>query len=95
MLQELQQGINPIGFDWKLEPMESFQTPEAMLVYSDQGLNGMSQTFHEIICRKGWQEDIGETGPRPILNNNWEATYFDFTEDRIVEIAKKAKECWS
>ena len=41
-------GINPTGFDWKLEPLESFQTPEAMLVYSDQGLNGMSQTFQKL-----------------------------------------------
>ena len=85
-------GINPTGFDWKLEPMESFQTPEAMLVYSDQGLNGMSQTFQKLyakrLARGYWRDRT-----RPILNNNWEATYFDFTEDRLVEIAGKAKEC--
>ena len=40
-------GINPSGFDWKLEPGERFQTPEAVLVYSDRGLNAMSQTFHK------------------------------------------------
>ena len=85
-------GINPEGFDWKLEPGESFQTPEAVLVYSENGLNGMSQTFQKLYAKRlarGYWRDKA----RPILNNNWEATYFDFTEDRLVEIAKKAKEC--
>ncbi len=85
-------GINPEGFDWKLEPGESFQTPEAVLVYSENGLNGMSQTFQKLyakrLARGYWRDKT-----RPILNNNWEATYFDFTEDRLVEIARKAKEC--
>ncbi|MCI8511718.1 MAG: alpha-galactosidase [Lachnospiraceae bacterium] len=85
-------GIHPDCFEWKLEPDESFQTPEAVLVYSDQGLNGMSQTFHSLYGRRlarGYWRDR----PRPILINNWEATYFNFTEDRLVSIAKKAKEC--
>lgn len=85
-------GIHPDCFDWKLEPGESFQAPEAVLVYSDQGLNGMSQTFHRLyqrrLARGYWRDRV-----RPILNNNWEATYFDFTEDRLVSIAQKAKEC--
>jgi alpha-galactosidase len=85
-------GIHPRGFDWKLEPGESFQTPEAVMVYSETGLNGMSQTFHRLygkrLARGYWRDRV-----RPILNNNWEATYFDFTEDRLVEIAAKAKEC--
>ena len=71
---------------------ESFQTPEAVVVFSNQGLNGMSQTFHKLyqkrLVRGYWRDR-----PRPVLNNNWEATYFDFTEDRLVEIAAKAKEC--
>lgn len=85
-------GINPSGFDWKLEPKETFQTPEAVMVFSTAGLNGMSQTFHRLYGRRlarGYWRDR----PRPILNNNWEATYFDFTEDRLIEIASKAKEC--
>lgn len=85
-------GINPSGFDWKLDAKESFQTPEAVMVYSDSGLNDMSQTFHRLYGRRlarGYWRDR----PRPILNNNWEATYFDFTEERLVEIAAKAKEC--
>ena len=69
-------GINPFGFDWKLAPGESFQTPEALLVYSSEGMNAMSQTFHRLfrsrLARGEWRDR-----PRPILLNNWEATYFD------------------
>lgn len=85
-------GVHPMGFDWKLEKGGSFQTPEAVMVYSEKGLNGMSQTFHRLyqkrLARGYWRDR-----ERPILCNNWEATYFDFTEERLVEIARKAKEC--
>lgn len=83
-------GIHPIGFSWNLKPGESFQTPEAVIVFSEDGLNGMSQTFHKLyrqrLARGYWRDR-----ERPILINNWEATYFDFNEDSIVEIAKTAK----
>ncbi|MBR2591690.1 MAG: alpha-galactosidase, partial [Oscillospiraceae bacterium] len=85
-------GINPEWFSWKLEPGASFQTPEAVTVFSDEGLNGMSQTFHRLyrhrLARGIWRDQ-----PRPILINNWEATYFDISEEKILKIAKKAKEC--
>lgn len=85
-------GIHPDCFDWKLDAGESFQAPEAVLVYSDQGLNGMSQVFHSLyqtrLARGYWRDK-----ERPILINNWEATYFNFTQERLVSIAKKAKEC--
>ena len=85
-------GINPEGFDWKLDACESFQTPEAVMVYTEHGLNGMSQAYHRLyrsrLARGYWRDRV-----RPILNNNWEATYFDFTEERLLEIAAKAKEC--
>lgn len=85
-------GIHPDWFDWKLETGEEFQTPEAVMVYTDQGLNALSQTYHHLfqtrLARGYWKEKA-----RPILINNWEATYFDFTEERLVEIASKAKEC--
>jgi len=85
-------GIHPEWFDWKLEPGGEFQTPEAVMVYSDQGLNGMSQTFHKLyqkrLARGYWRDR-----ERPILINNWEATYFDFDEDRLVDLARRAKEC--
>ena len=82
-------GINPFGFDWKLSPNESFQTPEAVAVYSCEGQNGMSHTFHNLyrsrLARGEWRDK-----PRPILINNWEATYFDFNEDKLVAIAEGA-----
>ena len=83
-------GINPFGFDWKLEPGEGFQTPEAVVVYSHQGMGAMSRTFHTLyrsrLARGEWRDR-----PRPILINNWEATYFNFDEDKLVSIAQAAK----
>ncbi|MBM7692065.1 alpha-galactosidase [Peribacillus deserti] len=83
-------GINPLQFKWKLNPGESFQTPECVMVYSDQGLNGMSQTYHHLyrsrLARGYWRDKV-----RPILINNWEATYFNFNEEKILTIAKTAK----
>ena len=88
----LQAGIHSTDFDWKLEPGAAFQTPEAVLVWSDAGLNGMSQTYHRLyqkrLVRGQWREKV-----RPILINNWEATYFDFTEEKLLTIADKAAEC--
>ena len=88
----LQAGIHSTDFDWKLAPGAAFQTPEAVLVWSDEGLNGMSQTYHRLyqkrLVRGQWREKV-----RPILINNWEATYFDFTEEKLLTIADKAAEC--
>lgn len=84
-------GIHPFEFKWKLEAGEVFQTPEAVMVYSDSGINGMSQNFHHLyrtrLARDPWKEEN-----RPILINNWEATYFDFNEEKILEIAEEAVE---
>ena len=84
-------GIHPNEFCWELNPKEHFQTPEMLLVYSENGLNGMSQTFHQLyrtrLARGKWR-DKG----RPILLNNWEATYFDFNEEKLLALAKRAAE---
>ncbi|MED4224038.1 alpha-galactosidase [Neobacillus cucumis] len=84
-------GINPLNFSWLLNPGEIFQTPEALMVYSSEGLGGMSRTFHKIIrsrvCRGVYRDRT-----RPILINNWEATYFHFTEKKLKEIADVAKD---
>ncbi len=84
-------GINPFQFKWKLSPNESFQTPECVMVYSNNGLNEMSQTFHHLyrsrLARGYWRDRT-----RPILINNWEATYFDFNEDKILSIVESSKE---
>lgn len=84
-------GINPFDFNWLLEAGESFQTPEVVMTYSDEGFNKMSQIFHDLyrknLIRGEWRDKT-----RPVLINNWEATYFDFTVEKIVEIAKSASE---
>ncbi|MCI9148497.1 MAG: alpha-galactosidase [Hungatella sp.] len=84
-------GINPFAFTWKLESGEDFQTPEAVMAYSQEGLNGMSQVFHRLyrtrLARGVWRDRV-----RPVLLNNWEATYFDFNEEKLVNIARAAKE---
>lgn len=84
-------GINPFDFSWRLEPGQSFQTPEAVMVYSSEGIGGMSRTFHRLyrtrLCR-----GVHRDQERPILVNNWEATYFDFNADKIESIAKKGGE---
>ena len=85
-------GIHPDGFEWKLNPGQTFQTPECVSVYTQKGLNSLSQTYHKLyqkrLTRGYWRDR-----PRPILNNNWEATAFDFNEDRLIEIAKTAQNC--
>ncbi|MFY4775810.1 alpha-galactosidase [Metabacillus sp. RGM 3146] len=84
-------GINPFDFSWLLEEGEAFQCPETVMVYSHEGLGGMSRTFHDLyrtrLVRGSFRDQV-----RPILVNNWEATYFDFTAEKITEIAKAGKE---
>ncbi|WP_156020855.1 alpha-galactosidase [Streptococcus ruminantium] len=84
-------GLNDEKFNWKLEAYSSFQAPEALLSYTSKGFTGLtkdSQNFvrHHLV-RGNWAHK-----ERPILINNWEATYFDFTEEKIVDLAKSAKE---
>lgn len=84
-------GINPETFSWTLAQGERFFTPEVILSCSTQGLTKLSQQFHSVIrnhvCRGSYQ-----LSGRPVLINNWEATYFDFNEDKILSIAKQASE---
>lgn len=83
-------GINPFNFSWKLEPGSRFQTPETVMVYSAAGLNAMSADYHGLygrrLCRGRFRDAL-----RPVLVNNWEATYFDFDKEKILDIAGKAK----
>ncbi|MDC7240421.1 MAG: alpha-galactosidase [Spirochaetales bacterium] len=78
----MQIGLQEIDFQWQLEPSGSFTTPEALLVFSPDGLNGMSGIYHRLfrerLCPAPWSKR-----ERPVLMNNWEATYFDFNEEKI------------
>lgn len=90
-LLRIQNGINPFEFDWLLSPEECLDSPESVLTFSHEGLNGMSKNMHrfvkEHIVRGYWKDR-----ERPILVNNWEATYFNFNEKKILDIAKATKE---
>lgn len=79
-------GIEPDTFRWRLDPGADFTTPEAIVAYSDGGLGALSDAFHGLF-RDRLARGVWRDRPRPVLLNNWEATYFDFDADRLVEIA--------
>lgn len=87
----LTMGINSFDFRWVLNPTEQFQTPEVVMSYSDKGLNELSHSYHELfnqqLVRGSFQKK-----ERPVLINNWEATYFDFNEEKLLAIVDEAKE---
>lgn len=87
----VQAGLNPPALRWRLAPGERFQSPEAVLVWSGEGLGAMSRTFHRLF-RTRLARGLFRDAPRPVLINNWEATYFDFDTDKLIAIAKKAGE---
>lgn len=81
-------GIQEERFAWNLKPGETFDTPEVILSFAAEGLTPLSQQYHRFlrrnICRGPWKDKR-----RPVLINNWEATYFDFNTEKIVKIAEK------
>ncbi len=83
-------GINEKDFCWKLDAGEKFETPEVVLVYSCDGLNGMSQQFHRLY-RDYLINPNYVNKKRPIVLNNWESTYFNFNEDILCDMIEKAK----
>lgn len=74
-------GINSFNFGWQLKTGDSFQTPEVVMVYSNEGLNTLSQTYHELYNHRLIRGNY-RLKERPTLINNWEATYFDFNEEK-------------
>jgi alpha-galactosidase len=84
-------GIEPDTFGWRLDPGEEFATPEAVIGYSDSGVGGLSDAFHRLfrdrLARGAWRDR-----PRPVLVNNWEGTYFDFDEQRLLAMASVARD---
>ena len=84
-------GIHPDNFEFEVKAGEDFWTPEAAMVYSDGGFEKMSQIYHYAyrnhLCRGKYKK-----ARRPVLINNWEGTYFDFTGEKLVEMAKEAAE---
>ncbi len=84
-------GINPQSFCFVIEPGQDFETPEAVMTFSDKGYNGMSQNMHtfvrECVVRGEWKKKL-----RPVLLNSWEASYFDISEAKLLRLAKAGKE---
>ena len=83
-------GINDLDFGWTLQSKEIFVTPEMVLVYSDSGLNVMSQKFHDVYRKYLIRNFTYEN--RPIVINSWEAAYFDFNEEKLFTMIDKAKD---
>lgn len=84
-------GLNSFDFEYHLKSNERFITPEAIFSYTSNGLASLSHSFHDCIeqhiISETWRHHL-----RPIAINNWEATYFDFTEAKLFRLAKKAQQ---
>lgn len=84
-------GIHDSGFSWTLQPGEAFDAPEAILTFTDKGLTALSGTYHRFInrnvCRSRYALER-----RPVLLNSWEAAYMDFDDEKLLRIARGAKE---
>ena len=86
----VQVGIHPKNFCYEVKPGECFDAPEVILVYSSEGMGGMTRTLHDLyrnhLIRSPYKDK-----KRPILINNWEATYFHFDTEKLLSIARDAK----
>ncbi|MDO5541360.1 MAG: alpha-galactosidase [Eubacteriales bacterium] len=84
-------GIHPYHFSYRLNKGDIFETPEVIMAYSDRGFGRLSHIFHDAY-RSNLIRSKYVTMPRPVLINNWEATYFEFNDEKLLNIAKEAKE---
>jgi alpha-galactosidase len=89
-LLRVQMGINSFDFYWELKKHEKFVTPEVVMSFSNNGLNTLSKNYHSLIKKHIIKPDWAEK-ERPVLFNNWEATMFDFTQKKLLKLAKSAK----
>lgn len=85
-------GINPQGFEWRLNSGESFCTPQAVMTYSDCGIGGTSRNFHDFI-RNCVIDEKNAFKTRPVVINSWESAYFDVSEKFMLDLADEAKKC--
>jgi alpha-galactosidase len=84
-------GINPASFSFLVEPGQDFETPEAVMTFSHEGFNEMSQHMHHFvrqhIVRGSWRDKV-----RPVLLNSWEAAYFDINEKKLYNLARAGRD---
>ena len=83
-------GIQSEQFSYVLEPGASFTAPEVLLCFSAEGLGGLSRRYHRFLRERVCKSPFAAR-PRPVLLNNWEATYFDFNAEKLLRIAREAK----
>ena len=90
-LTRIMQGISPSNFSWQLAPGGRFETPEAVMAWSDAGFGGVTDYFgryvNETLIPPYWRNR-----PRPIVYNSWEGCMFDFTEAKLLRLGKAAKQ---
>ncbi|MEN6594385.1 MAG: alpha-galactosidase [Clostridiaceae bacterium] len=89
-LVRMQIGVNPHCFEWPLAAGERFETPEAVMTFSDSGFNGLSAHFHDFVNNHIVRGDWKGT-ERPVLINNWEACFFRFTRSKLLRLARQAR----
>lgn len=82
-------GIHPGNFQYRLEPDETFCSPEVAMTYSNKGLEHLSHTYHKAyrnnLCRGKFKK-----ARRPVLLNSWEGVYFDFNGEKLLQMARDA-----
>ena len=83
-------GINPHCFLWKLGESESFNTPQAIMSYSDSGINAFCANMHDFVNGHVIRSEF-QYSERPIVVNNWEATFFNFNRRKLLALARRAK----
>lgn len=84
-------GIHPSDFEYRLAAGETFTAPEVMMTYSASGIAKLSHMIHDAL-RENLIRGKYTKVRRPVLVNNWEATYFQFNEEKLYRIAEQAKE---
>lgn len=84
------QGINPLNFEYRIDAGEIFEAPEAIMTYSGDGFNFLSQNMHAFV-REHIVRGEYKKRPRPVLLNSWEASYFDIDRAGLVKLAREGK----
>jgi alpha-galactosidase len=84
-------GMDPETIRWQITPGMDLQIPEAVLVWSDEGVGGVSDAYHRLY-RERLATGTWRDKPRPVLLNSWEGVYYDFDEDKLVEMAAASRD---
>lgn len=87
----VQMGELPFAGEIRLDAGETYQTPDMLLAWSEKGLNGVSQAFHDHL-RRNILDERGLSRIRPVHYNTWEAVYFDHSEETLLALAETASE---